>query len=171
MATQHRQSWGGSELIENQLYIGGYYDVTELFSLDINTHKIKAVLTVAKVPYIYTLAEPFTVPEGIKHKKIEVLDTEQTNILNHLEECCQFISENVQTGGVVVHCMCGISRSSTVCIAYIMKTRGWGRDQAYQYVKNKHRMACPNDGFWKQLEQFEAELLLNQSSAGENSTG
>jgi len=37
------------------------------------------------------------------------------------EASFDFIDEGVKTGKVLVHCVRGVSRSSTICAAYIMR--------------------------------------------------
>lgn len=62
-------------------------------------------------------------------------------------------------GRVFVHCHAGISRSATVCIAYVMLTRGLSAHEAYQFVKSKRPIISPNLSFMGQLIQFEQELV------------
>eukprot|EP01026_Neomeris_dumetosa_P052383 TRINITY_DN4632_c0_g1_i2.p3 TRINITY_DN4632_c0_g1~~TRINITY_DN4632_c0_g1_i2.p3 ORF type:complete len:101 (-),score=10.31 TRINITY_DN4632_c0_g1_i2:215-517(-) len=43
--------------------------------------------------------------------------------------------------------------------AYVMKTRKYGRDKAfYDVVRKAHPCACPNNGFWEQLAEYERIL-------------
>lgn len=52
---------------------------------------------------------------NIQHKHVMVTDVETTDILTHLPDCVQFVREALASGGrILVHCMAGISRSSTV---------------------------------------------------------
>ncbi len=69
------------------------------------------------------------------------------------------ISEGLQRGGVLVHCAAGVSRSASTVIAYIMKKRGWGFNETFNYVKKRRPIICPNYGFQRQLNQYEKELL------------
>ena len=77
--------------------------------------------------------------------------------------CYVVISENVrQSGGkVLVHCHAGISRSATVCIAYIMWLKHWTMEYAYQFLKSKRSLIAPNLNFMRQLVEFENELEEN----------
>ena len=49
------------------------------------------------------------------------------DLLNQMNsiECIEFIDNNLKYGNVLVHCMMGISRSSTIVIAYLMKKYCW----------------------------------------------
>lgn len=56
---------------------------------------------------------------GPNHLTIAVDDSEYENILIHLPDACQFIQAALDNGGrVFVHCVMGISRSTTVVAAY-----------------------------------------------------
>jgi dual specificity MAP kinase phosphatase len=54
-------------------------------------------------------------------------------------------------GRVLVHCSQGVSRSTTIAIAYLMwKTRG-SYDEVYQAVRALRGVTSPNVGFMCQL--------------------
>jgi protein-tyrosine phosphatase len=57
-----------------------------------------------------------------------------------------------QNRKVLVHCAAGVSRSASFVIAYIMKSRKIGFDEAYTFVKSKRPIITPNSGFVKQLK-------------------
>ena len=62
---------------------------------------------------------------------------------------------------MLVHCHAGISRSATVCIAYIMWYRHWSMEKAYSFLKSKRSLIAPNLNFMRQLHEFEAQLEDN----------
>jgi hypothetical protein len=56
---------------------------------------------------------------GPKHLTIAVDDSEYENLLVRLPQACQFMQDTLDEGGtVLVHCLMGISRSTTVVAAY-----------------------------------------------------
>lgn len=65
-----------------------------------------------------------------------------------------------QSGGkVLVHCEAGISRSPTICMAYIMRTQQLQLDAAFDIIKQRRAVVSPNFSFMGQLLQFESEVL------------
>lgn len=65
-----------------------------------------------------------------------------------------------QSGGrVLVHCQAGISRSATICLAYLMHTQRVRLDEAFDFVKQRRRVISPNLAFMGQLLQFETDIL------------
>ena len=58
---------------------------------------------------------------------------------------------------MLVHCVGGISRSSTIVIAYLMLKHGYTLNDAYDFVKAKKSNVAPNFSFMQQLLDFESE--------------
>ena len=85
---------------------------------------------------------------------MNVQDSEYEDLLIHLPRACRFIEDAVSRGGrVLVHCVMGVSRSTTVVAAYracgggytrlcvtelylVMKSRGMDAASAIQFIKN-----------------------------------
>lgn len=70
-------------------------------------------------------------------------------------------------GRVLVHCHAGVSRSATVCMAYVMKTLDFDLRSAYDYVKTKRHCVSPNLHFMGQLLEFEKRLRSSAASTCE----
>ncbi|KAK5932283.1 hypothetical protein CgunFtcFv8_004002 [Champsocephalus gunnari] len=71
-----------------------------------------------------------------------------------------FIDSVKQSGGrVLVHCQAGISRSATICLAYLMHTQRVKLDEAFDFVKQRRQVISPNLAFMGQLLQFETDVL------------
>ncbi|CAD8086559.1 unnamed protein product [Paramecium sonneborni] len=98
---------------------------------------------------------------GMIHKVYHILDVESSNIARLFPDTNQQISEGLKRGGVLVHCAAGVSRSASVVIAYIMKTRGWLFQEAFEYVKKRRNVVFPNYGFQRQLRIYEKDLKQN----------
>ena len=54
------------------------------------------------------------------YKKLEILDTPETDIKKYFDECFEFIDEGRQRGNCFVHCNAGVSRCTAICCAYLM---------------------------------------------------
>lgn len=67
-------------------------------------------------------------------------------------------------GKILVHCEAGISRSPTICMAYLMKTKKLRLDEAFDYIKQRRSLISPNFGFMGQLLQYESEILSSTPS-------
>lgn len=90
---------------------------------------------------------------------------------------CYIFADGVKNlnGKILVHCHAGISRSATVCLAYIMFTAKIGLEKAFEHVQSRRSVISPNLNFMRQLKLFEKELGYSgtgtPSAAGLSSTG
>ncbi|KAL3685725.1 hypothetical protein R1sor_003747 [Riccia sorocarpa] len=104
-------------------------------------------------------------PRDFKYMRIEVHDSAGVNLAKHFDRCFAFIDEARMNGGaVLVHCLAGISRSVTVAVAYLMKKDGMRFPQALAHVKSRRKVAQPNPGFLRQLQEFDQQLELDRKS-------
>ncbi|MEQ2197484.1 hypothetical protein XENOCAPTIV_030129, partial [Xenoophorus captivus] len=96
------------------------------------------------------------------YKWIPVEDSPMADISSHFQEAIEFIDQVKQSGGnVLVHCEAGISRSPTICMAYIMRTQKLRLDEAFEIIKQRRAVISPNFSFMGQLLQYESEVLSN----------
>lgn len=87
---------------------------------------------------------------------VECLDLPETQLNPIVRQTNQILnSVHSRRGKVLVHCNAGVSRSSTICIVYLMFERKMCFDSAYALVKSKRECIRPNDGFLKQLKQMD----------------
>ncbi|KAJ8620744.1 hypothetical protein MRB53_029273 [Persea americana] len=136
--------------IENGLFLGSR-------GAAFNEKRLKYL----KVTHILTVrnSDSTPYPNDFKYKTIKVNDQPQENIRCHFYECFQFIDEARKGGGgILVHCRAGVSRSATIVIAYLMKTRKMNLVQALDYVQRRRPKIKPNEGFMVQLGEFENSL-------------
>ncbi|KDR16390.1 dual specificity protein phosphatase 3 isoform X2 [Zootermopsis nevadensis] len=95
---------------------------------------------------------------NIKYMGIQLLDLPVANISMHFEETAAFIENGVKRGGkVLVHCVMGMSRSSTCVLSYLMIKVGLTATEALRTVR-LHRSIRPNDGFLHQLAKLDNKL-------------
>ena len=69
------------------------------------------------------------------------------------------------SGRVLVHCQAGISRSATICLAYLMKRKRLRLDEAFEFVRRRRSIISPNFSFMGQLLQFESQVLATSCAA------
>lgn len=73
------------------------------------------------------------------------------------------LTDSVKNSGgrVLVHCQAGISRSATICLAYLIWSRRVRLEEAFDFVKERRGVISPNLGFMGQLLQFETDVLCH----------
>ena len=75
-------------------------------------------------------------------------------VIECFEECGEWIEQGLDGGGrVLVVCWQGASRSATVVLAYLVRYKGVGLDEAVRMVKQK-RDIRPNNFFLQQLIDY-----------------
>ncbi|XP_074655411.1 dual specificity protein phosphatase 12-like [Tubulanus polymorphus] len=95
--------------------------------------------------------------KNMAYKYINLLDSEDTDLLRHFNECFEFMDDaSKKNGSVLVHCYAGQSRSCTIMIAYLMYRDKESLNEIYKKLQNKRPTIRPNAGFMNQLELFEA---------------
>lgn len=67
-------------------------------------------------------------------------------------------------GRVLVHCQAGISRSATICLAYLMMKKRVRLEEAFEFVKQRRSIISPNFSFMGQLLQFESQVLTTTTT-------
>ncbi|KAJ7316313.1 hypothetical protein JRQ81_002475 [Phrynocephalus forsythii] len=101
-----------------------------------------------------------------QYKSIPVEDNHKADISCWFNEAIDFIDSVKNDGGrVFVHCQAGISRSATICLAYLMRTNRVKLDEAFEFVKQRRSIISPNFSFMGQLLQFESQVLAPNCSA------
>merc|ERR1711974_45107 len=97
--------------------------------------------------------------------KMGVDDTSLDDLRRYFERTLAFIEKaKKRDGKILVHCAMGISRSSCIAIAYLMRTLKLKYDDAKQIVLEKRPIINPNKGFVKQLISWENEIISGKFS-------
>jgi len=105
----------------------------------------------------------------LKHyKHIQVQDCSTSDLYSHFEEAMEFFDAH-QQGKILVHCQQGISRSSTVCLAYLLNKTGKNFETCYKELQEKRSIISPNFGFLGQLKKYEDELVKSRENSPVNS--
>lgn len=99
---------------------------------------------------------------GVRYFQIDIPDHPNCHIGSFFEPVNRWIDAVFAASPehrVLVHCAAGVSRSSTLVIAYIMHSMRLRVMDAYKLVKSKRGIIDPNPGFRLQLVQFDAYLF------------
>lgn len=105
----------------------------------------------------------FVCPEYFKadfvYRTLWLQDSPSEDITSILYDVFDYF-EDVREGKgrVFVHCCQGVSRSTSLVIAYLMWREGQSFDDAFQYVKEARGIADPNMGFACQLLQCQKRV-------------
>lgn len=138
-----------SEVVPGLLICG----VSALSAENMKKYKVTMIINAtSEVPNLRCLGD-------IQRTKLWLEDTPQTYIYPHLELQSDQIRAIIQDGGrVLVHCIQGVSRSASICLAYLTKYHCRSLRDAYHLMKSKRPMVRPNLGFWRQLIAFEQNV-------------
>ncbi|CAH3129792.1 unnamed protein product [Porites lobata] len=127
------------------LYLGNFRDAKDMEQLKQN--KITHVLS------IHDNAQP--VLEHLKYKCVNAADSPDQELSVFFQECIDFIHNcRINNGACLVHCMAGISRSTTIVAAYIMAVTELNWKDSIKAIKCSRSIANPNYGFQRQLQDF-----------------
>lgn len=97
--------------------------------------------------------------KGLKYLSFHLKDHVQENIESVFYEVIEFFESAKASGGrVFVHCVQGISRSSTMIIAYLIFSQRMNQEEALKLVRSRRQIANPNMAFLTQLILFYKRL-------------
>jgi len=97
--------------------------------------------------------------------KISIPDSNNINIIEYFPLAFEFIDtalaiSNVSNNNkVLVHCFAGKSRSASIIIGWLMKTRKMTYEDALQFVRNYRSCIEPNLGFCFQLREYQKQCF------------
>ncbi|CAL8129737.1 unnamed protein product [Orchesella dallaii] len=144
-------------LIVDHLYLGTEWNASH--QQELSEKEISCILNVtAEIDNFF--------PDMFRYMNIPVIDNEETDLLRYFNDSYRFISQALkEEKNVLVHCKMGISRSATIVIAYVMKTRNWDLPRSLEHVKKRRTCVKPNPHFMKQLEVYEGILAAKRYSS------
>ncbi|XP_075034718.1 dual specificity protein phosphatase 18 isoform X2 [Mixophyes fleayi] len=119
----------------------------------LTTHRITCVINVSLQCSTRALPE-------VEYLHFAVADTPDTPLLDCFETITHKIHQVEAKGGrTLIHCSAGVSRSSTLCLAFLMRYRGLSLLAAHVHLKTCRPIIRPNPGFWRQLVTYELTLF------------
>lgn len=103
---------------------------------------------------------------GIKYLGLKLDDAPGQEIGSQFQETGDWINEAITSednSKVLINCWAGISRSSTIATAYLMRHRDLSLLQALRHIKSV-RNVQPNSGFLLQLLQYDFAIYERKKS-------
>ena len=91
-----------------------------------------------------------------------ISDDSSTCLKDFFEDCFDFLDEGRHRGNCLIHCNAskpGLSRSTSICIAYLMVKEKKRLEEAFNEVKEARSFVRPSDAFMKQLKSLDEELF------------
>lgn len=86
------------------------------------------------------------------------------NVAKHFELSGKFIHNALDSGhSVLIHCAGGVSRSTTILVAYLIQHERMTLQEAFQLVKEARPVMAPNAGFVQQLIDLEVAIHQRQT--------
>jgi protein-tyrosine phosphatase len=160
----------GPSVILPRLYLGNVDDADDIHKM--HTLGIRSVLTVmnvnsdvdfyngksARLPSTFCQFDVFNCLDEFLHTIIPCEDQPGENLGSRFAEAFRAIELGMQQGGIIVHCLQGVSRSATVVCAYLMRSENWTLERAAQHMKTCRPQVKPNEWFVEQLAAFEKHL-------------
>lgn len=145
----NHNAWEANLILEEQnVWLGGLVSACDRSAL--KAHGITRIISA-----VYDIDPIFPDDPDLIYLKIPVLDNPTEEIAAHFDKAIDFIDESVDYGhGVLIHCVYGVSRSSTLMCAYLMRKHMLPMKQAVDYVKQRRPQVNPNSGFLLQLQSF-----------------
>ena len=142
------------DMITDQVAIGNHLSPYEPFDIIVNLcfpeNKVKHRQIVKTF-----LTQKTIICVGINDRKEENMISLLMNIIPTLVKMYHHNNHNVR---ILFHCYAGISRSSSVAIAYLMIIHNLSLHKALELVKSKRQIVNPNPGFLNALQQFEQKI-------------
>ena len=143
---------GMSTVIEDFLYLGSGLDAND--SIQVEKNEIAYILNVTK-----EWPAGKYLPSSVIYKRIELKDEKEEQIIPYFEEAIEYIMQaQSNKKRILVHCVIGKSRSASFVLAFLMKYKQFTLKEAYDYLKERRDLIRPNDGFIRQLMQYENQL-------------
>ena len=148
-------------IVPGLLYLGDLSDAASLPRLREHLNVTRCVTALAEL----TPSLKEGVAESrVKHTWCNVRDVEQADIKEHFAAAHAAIEAARADGAaVLVHCSRGVSRSASLCIAYLMKREGWAAAKALEHVRARRPIVLPNEGFEKCLAEWGKEVSGERS--------
>lgn len=140
--------------ITDKIILGSEYDASDLKVY--RAHNVTKVLSIMSDEF---QSIPVEVKDSIEHRYLKLNDTSGDDISCFFDEAIEFMGSE---GVTLVHCRAGISRSSTLVMAYLIQEKRWTLNEAFTFTKAKRSCVAPNFGFLGQLQTLQDQLEISE---------
>jgi predicted protein tyrosine phosphatase len=141
-----------SKILDDFVYLGSDVVAQNLALLQENgiTHVINCAAD---------YSADYHLDKGIKYLSLHLKDHVRENIESCFYDAIDFINDAQQSGGrVYVHCVQGISRSTTIILSYMIFRQKTSLDDGLKFIRERRQIANPNMNFMAQLIWFHKRL-------------
>jgi atypical dual specificity phosphatase len=122
---------------------------------DLSDAKDAAILLESGITAILNVAkEAHHEPDATRFDYYKVaIDDGQAMDFSHLSEAVEFIHSRIRQGKVLVHCLMGVSRSSTIVLCYLHEC-GFSLREAMNLIKKKRPDAQPHIALYNSVREY-----------------
>ena len=151
-----------SQIVEERLFVGSQrHGEDEKMLSDLRISHIVNCTLRREADYKHALSA-----DALRFVRIAVRDAADADIAAHFGRAFAFIDGALAAKEkgfrVLVHGRAGVSRASTIAVAYLMRKRRMRAVDAIAFVKERRSKVCPNEGFVRQLRAYQKELGISE---------
>jgi len=148
VATSHGKNMGPNQILDSgALWLG---------PAPVGNSETMQILHDAGVTHVVNCTKDAPFFPSVVQCRVSVDDEPTADISSQLIRAVDFVQKAIEHGGIVyVHCEMGVSRSSTVVIAYRMVALHETLREAYDRTKECRAVISPNKGFFAVLVELE----------------
>ncbi|EDO18276.1 hypothetical protein Kpol_1039p25 [Vanderwaltozyma polyspora DSM 70294] len=155
-----------SDFIQQEVYKENAYPEGPLLVVEPNIYLYSepSLETISKFDIVINVAKEIpnlksSIPNDSSIDYYQIPWTHNSKILSELNHITKIMHIGViQNKKILIHCQCGVSRSASLVVAYIMRYRNLGLNEAYDQLKLVATDISPNMGLIFQLMEW-GELL------------
>ncbi|KAL4158448.1 hypothetical protein PRNP1_004224 [Phytophthora ramorum] len=145
-----------NEIVDGFLFLGNFWQA--------NSAEVVDALEITHIVNMGAITDQRNKFENVEYLDVAIKDNVDVDITQEFGPTIEFIHKAAEENGrVLIHCVQGVSRSSTICIWYVMLKTKCTLSAAYSHVLKCRPLIFPNRGFMAQLIANERALYGDQS--------
>ncbi|RLN50100.1 hypothetical protein BBJ28_00008244 [Nothophytophthora sp. Chile5] len=145
-----------NEIVDGFLFLGNFWQA--------NSAEVIDALQITHVVNMGAITDQRNKFQHVEYLDVAIKDNVDVDIAQEFAPTIEFIQKAAeQRGRVLIHCVQGVSRSSTIVIWYVMLQTKCTLSAAYSHVLKCRPLIFPNRGFMAQLIANERQLYGDQS--------